>query len=169
MKSNASIRAGKATALLMAAAIVAASAPLLPRGLEAAALAANPQDETAITDYQLRQLSGDDYEAAIDKALAKGDANLADSLRALADQRSVQLPAPLGGAVDAALAEEQSRIVSDAWQGFLSGNAENEPALAGAIAGDLSGYGDIRDLYTEAGNYISGAEVDTTTVALAAV
>ena len=169
MRSRASIWAGKATALLMAAAIVAASAPVLPRGIEAAALAARPDDETAVTDYQLKQFSGADYETAIKTALAKRDANLADSLRALAGQQSVQLPALVSGEVDSALAEEHSRMVSDAWAGFVSGNAENEPALAGAIAADLSGYGDIRDLYTEAGNYVDGAEVDTTTVALAAV
>jgi hypothetical protein len=169
MKNKASIWAGKATALLIAAAIVVAGAPVLPRGIEAAALAADPNNETAITDYRLRQLSGDDYEAAIRKALGTGDANLADSLRALAAQQSVPLPALLSREVDASLAKEHSRIASDAWDGFVSGNAENEPALAGAIAADLSGYGDLRDLYTQAGNYVGGAEVDTTTVALAAV
>src|SRR4051812_4679381 len=169
MRSKPRIWADKATALLMAAAIVAASAPMLPRGFEAASLAAHPEDETAGTDYQLSRLSDDDYEAAIRKALARGDANLADSLRVLADQQAVALPALLSGEVDAALAEEHSRIASDAWDGFLSGNAENEPALAGAIAADLSGYGDIRDLYSQAGNYVDGIEVDTTTVALAAV
>jgi hypothetical protein len=161
--------AGKATALMIAAALVLSTAPVLPRGWEAAALAARPGDETDIATYQLKRLSADDYADAIGKALAKHDADLADSLRALAERQGVKLSAAQIAEVDAALAEEHSRMASDAWQGFISGNAENEPALAGAIAADLSGYGDLRDLYTQAGNYVAGVEVDTTTVALAAV
>ena len=53
--------------------------------------------------------------------------------------------------------------------GSVSGNAESEPALAGALAADLSGFGDLRDLYSSPDNYMAGADVDTTTVALAAV
>jgi hypothetical protein len=60
-------------------------------------------------------------------------------------------------------------MASDAWDGFVSGNADSEPALAGALTADLSGFGDIRDLYGEAAKYVSGGEIDTTTVALAAV
>ena len=60
-------------------------------------------------------------------------------------------------------------MAGDAWGGFVSGNAESEPALAGALAADLSGFGDMRDLYSRAAIYVTGAEVDTTTVALAAV
>ena len=50
------------------------------------------------------------------------------------------------------------RMAGDAWEGFLSGNAESEPALAGALAADLSGYGDVRDLYQQAGNYVAGED-----------
>lgn len=165
-----SVRAAtRGTALLLSAALVAASAPVLPRGWEAANFLANEPDETAIADYRLRSLSQDDYVAAIGNALAAGDADLADSLRALAARQSVPLPETTVNDVDAALAEAGSRMAEDAWQGFLSGHADSEPALAGALAADLTGYGDIRDLYNEADKYISGGEIDTTTVALAAV
>ncbi len=161
--------ATKATALLMAAALLAATAPVLPRGWQAATLVSAKPDEAAIASYRLAGLSPNDYAKAIDNALAANDADLADSLRTLAAREGVPLPDSMDRKVDAALADAGSRIAEDAWQGFLSGHADSEPALAGALAADLTGYGDIRDLYNEAGKYVSGAEIDTTTVALAAI
>jgi hypothetical protein len=161
--------AGKATALLLAAAVIASTAPVLPYGWEAATVLSGPRDESAIASYQLRALTPDDYAAAIKTALAKGDADMADSLRTLALKQSVQLPDALVKQVDDAVAAAGSRMAADAWGGFLSGNAESEPALAGALAADLSGFGDVRDLYQQSGNYVAGVDVDTTTVALAAV
>ena len=142
---------------------------MLPRGWEAATLLSGERDESAVAAYQLGRLAPGDYEAAIQHALTAGDADLAGSLRALAQRQSVPLPDALTGQVDAALAASDSRMAGDAWQGFLSGNAESEPALAGALAADLSGFGDMRDLYQQSGNYLAGDVVDTTTVALAAV
>lgn len=167
--STPSRSAGRITALLMISALVASTAPVLPHGLEAAKLAMRRDDDAAVVDYRLGRLAPSDYEGAIERALAKRDANLADSLRLLAERQAVPLPAALIARVDAAIEQEEARVASDAWDGFVSGKAENEPALAGAIAADLAGYGDLRDLYNEADNYISGAEVDTTTVALAGV
>lgn len=161
--------AGKATALLIAAAVLVATAPILPRGVETAAFLSGPHDETAVASYRLKSRSPDDYDAAIHAALAKDDADLADSLVALAIREAVPLPAKTVRAVDRAVAERGTRMAGEAWNGFVSGSAETEPALAGAIAADLSGYGDVRDLYSEARNYAAGEAVDTTTVALAAV
>ena len=62
-------------------------------GLEAADVAVHQQDEAAVVDYRLSRLAGEDYAAAIDKALAAGDADLADSLRTLAERQAVRLPA----------------------------------------------------------------------------
>jgi hypothetical protein len=170
-KSPAARSAGKATALLLAVALVGATAPVLPHGWEAAMLASGEADADAVATYQLKKLSPDDYAVAIGNALAAGDADLADSLRALALTQAVQLPGALISEVEAAVEASNSgmAMAGDAWQGFLSGNAGSEPALAGALAADLSGYGDVRDLYRQAGNYVTGDEVDTTTVALAAV
>jgi len=161
--------AGKATSLLLVAALVAATAPVLPRGWEAASLLSGERDAEAVASYQLKRLAPDDFAAAIRTALAAGDADLADSLRALAQKQSVELPPALIAQVDDGLAAARSRIVGDTWEGFVSGNAETEPALAGALAADLSGYGDIRDLYNESAKYAAGETVDLITVALAAV
>ncbi len=161
--------ASKATALLMAAALVAVTFPIVPRGIEAAAFAAGPRDVDAITDWHLSRRSKDDYVSEIRAALAADDADLADSLRELAARRGVALPPALVAEIDAAVEASGARMAGEAWDGFVSGNAESEPALAGAIAADLTGYGDIRDLYSEAGKYVSGEEIDNTPVALAAV
>lgn len=172
MKDNGSTTpAGKATALLIAAALVAATSPVLPRGWEAAELAFERHDPEAIAGYRLKTLGPEEYVGKIREALAADDADLADSLRVLAAKQSVTIPPALEVEIDAAVAEagSGSRMAGDAWQGFLSGDAETEPALAGALAADLSGFGDLRDLYEQAGNYAAGVEVDTTTVALAAV
>ncbi|MDW6025743.1 hypothetical protein SAZ10_28660 [Mesorhizobium sp. BAC0120] len=162
-------RLAKPICLLLAGALLAATAPVLPRGWEAASLAAGPRDASAVASYRLDRLAPDDYRAAVEKALAGNDADLADSLRALASQRSVTLPAALTDKVDAAVAAERARMPGEAWEGFLHGKAESEPALAGALAADLTGFGDMRDLYNEAGKYMAGDAIDTTTVALAAV
>ena len=84
--------AGKATSLLLVAALVAATAPVLPRGWEAATLLSGERDADAVASYQLKRLAPDDYAAAIRTALAADDADLADSLRALAQKQSVPLP-----------------------------------------------------------------------------
>lgn len=161
--------ATKGTALLMAAALVAVTAPIVPKGLAAIAFASGPRDEEAVTDWHLARRSADDYVREIHLALAAKDADLADSLRDLAARRNVRLPQTLVADIDAELDASGSRVASDAWEGFVSGKAESEPALAGAIAADLTGYGDVRDLYNEASKYVSGGEIDTTTIALAAV
>jgi len=163
------VSASRAISLLTAFALIVSTAPVLPRGWEAATLLAGARDESAIASYQLRSLQPDDYAAAIGDALSRNDADLADSLRALAVREAVQLPAALVGQVDDAVAASDSRMAADAWEGFVSGSAGSEPALAGALAADLSGFGDVRDLYREASNYVAGGAVDTTTVALAAV
>lgn len=155
--------------MLMTAALLAATAPIVPRAVDTAMLLASEKDEAAVVSYRLEGKTADDYVAALDAALAGKDADLADSIRTLAARQGVPLPAGLAAAVDDAVAEARARMAEDAWNGFVSGHAESEPALAGALAADLTGYGDIRDLYNEASNYAAGADIDTTTVALAAV
>ena len=115
LKPTLATSAGRATSLLLVAALVASTAPVLPRGWEAATLLSGERDEQAVASYQLGMLAPDDYAAAIKTALAAGDADLADSLRALALKQSVQLPEALTSEVDDALAAAHSRMAADAW------------------------------------------------------
>lgn len=130
-------------------------------------------DAVAVADYRLGQRSAADYAAEIEQALAgkdgKADTDLAASLVALADLRRVDLPPALRQRVDGAVATEGGQAPAQAWEGFIAGKATTEAALAGAVAADLTGFGDLRDLTVEAGNFISGDAVDEVKVALAAI
>jgi hypothetical protein len=142
---------------------------VLPRGIAAAGFLSGPRDEAAATDYALSAKRSADYARAIDAAVAAKDADLASSLLTLADDRKVILPAATREKVAAAEADATARMGADALNGFLSGDASTEAALAGTIAGDLIGFGDLRDLYGQAENYLTGAEVDPLLAALSAV
>lgn len=141
----------------------------LPRGLAAASFLSGPRDETAVASYLLSHKTAADYEAAAEQALAAGDEDLATSIETLAADRGAALPQPLAARIAAARDEASARMGSDAWNGFLSGEAPNEAALAGAVAADLTGVGDVRDLYGEAAKYLGGEEVDPLVIGLATV
>jgi len=141
----------------------------LPRGLAAATFLAGPRDEAATASYLLTHKTADDYTAAAEQALGNKDEDLAASIAQLADERGVALPADLTTRITAAQDQASARMGSDAWNGFLSGDAPNEAALAGAVAADLTGVGDVRDLYAQASRYLSGEEVDPLIIGLATV
>ncbi|MEZ5839823.1 MAG: hypothetical protein R3D02_05150 [Hyphomicrobiales bacterium] len=160
---------GALVTLSLVGGLAAAAVPLLPRALDAARLLDTGDDPVAVADYRLAKVPPADYAAALDKALAAGDADLAKSIAELAASRGVTLADGAPARIAAAKAAEKERAFGDAWQGFVSGGAGNEAALAGSLAADLSGFGDFRDLFREAGHHLAGVPVDTTTVALAAI
>jgi hypothetical protein len=152
---------------LGAALLVASGLAILPRGVEGARLLSGPRDEVAVAHYALAGKTAADYQAAAEQALAAGDEDLAASVIALSVRNGMALPPALAAKVRAAQEDAAARIGEDVWNGFLSGDAPNEAALAGAVAADLTGVGDIRDLYQEAVRYVNGEAVDGLTVGLA--
>lgn len=155
--------------LVLAVVLVVLGSLALPRGIAAARFLAGPRDAPATADYLLNHKTVEDYTAAAERALADQDDDLAASIAQLAAERGVALPAPLAARITAAQDAAAARTGSDAWNGFLTGDAPNEAALAGAVAADLTGVGDVRDLYTQAARYVSGEEVDPLIIGLAAV
>lgn len=149
--------------------LVALGLHALPNGLAAAIFLAGPRDEAATADYLLTHKTADDYTAAAERALAAQDEDLAASIAQLATTRGVALPADLTARITAAEDAAADRMGADAWNGFLSGDAPNEAALAGAVAADLTGVGDVRDLYSQAARYLSGEEIDPLMIGLATV
>jgi hypothetical protein len=141
----------------------------LPRGLAAARFLAGPRDPAATASYLLTHKTADDYTAAAERALADRDEDLAASIAQLAGERGVGLPAGLAARITAAQDAASARMGSDAWNGFVSGDAPNEAGLAGAVAADLIGIGDVRDLYTQASRYLAGEEIDPLIIGLATV
>ncbi len=155
--------------LLFAAVLVITGSLALPRGIPAAALLASPRDADSVAAYLLAHKTAADYRAAAEKALADKDEDLAASVAALAGDRGMPFPADLTQRIAKAQEEGSARMGSDAWNGFVSGDAPNEAALAGAVAADLTGVGDVRDLYNQASKYLSGEEVDPLLIGLATV
>lgn len=154
-------------AVLIALVLLAVGVLTLPRGLAALAYLAGPRDEAATATYLLTHRSADDYTNAAEAALAAGDDDLASSVARLAQDQGMALPPDLSRRITAAHDEASARMARDAWNGFLSGDAPNEAALAGAVAADLTGLGDIRDLYTQAARYVSGEAIDPLVIGLA--
>lgn len=141
----------------------------LPRSIAAASYLTGPRDEAAVASYLLTHKTAEDYTAAAERALADKDEDLAASIAQLAAARGVALPVPVAARIRTAQEEASARKGSDAWNGFLTGDAPNEAALAGAVAADLTGVGDLRDLYTQAARYVTGEEVDPLIIGLATV
>ncbi|PZF76355.1 hypothetical protein DK847_14335 [Aestuariivirga litoralis] len=153
----------------MALVLVVAGSLALPRGVAAIRLLAGPRDEAAVAAYLLTHRTADDYTAAAERALADKDEDLAASIAQLAAERGLALPASLTARIATAQEEASARMGADAWNGFVSGDAPNEAALAGAVAADLTGIGDVRDLYNQAARYVSCEEIDPLMIGLATV
>lgn len=158
-----------ATGFFLAVVLVVLGSIALPRGLAAARYLAGPRDEAATASYLLSQKTADDFTAAAEQALAAGDEDLAASVAELAARRGVTLPPDLTARIRLAQDEAAGHTGRDAWNGFLTGDAPNEAALAGAVAADLTGVGDLRDLYEQASRYLKGEETDPLVIGLATV
>ncbi|MCV3243295.1 hypothetical protein [Mesorhizobium sp. ZC-5] len=154
-------------ALVTAGSLALSAGAVLPQAWLAGRMLLDRPDAYEIAVYELSRLSAADYEPAIENALEDGDVDLADSMVDLARQHQVVLPPGLTGRVEAEAASTALESASDAWDGFISGEASNEAALSGAITADLVGYGDVRDLSAQAGAYLNGEPVDHVTVAVA--
>jgi hypothetical protein len=158
----------KLLAALLAGSLALSAGEILPRAWLAAQWLAGPRDTDAMAAYRLAQLAPRDYAAEVESALAAGDTDLAVSLLDLAAGQGVALPPPLVGRVEAASQTDMLKSASDMWDGFLSGDAPSDAALAGAVAADMVGYTDVRDLYDQGSAYVAGQPVDQVTVAFAA-
>ena len=156
-------------ACLGAAGLVAAGLAILPRSMEGFRLLLGPRDEAAAAAYVMSGKTSADYQAVAEQALAAKDEDLAASVAALADRNGIILPEDVEARISTAQAEASARMGEDAWNGFLHGEAHNEAALAGAVAADLTGLGDIRDLYQQATRYVMTGEADGLTIGLASV
>lgn len=107
--------------------------------------------------------------AEIDRALAAGDAELAESFVALAAERGISVAPEQLARMKVLRETALTRAVSDFGHGFVAGERESDAAFAGALVGDISGFGDLRDLVREGHKFAGGGEVDETVLALAAV
>jgi hypothetical protein len=151
---------------------LAATIPVLPKARDAWHwLAAQDNPET------LTQLHLDNpdlknrWQAAFREALAQEDLDLAESLLALAESQGLVPDPTLLDQYQAAQtpAAVAKRNAGQFYAGATSGKAEDPAGLAGALAADLSGVGDIRDLVLEGRKIARGEDPDELVLGLAAV
>jgi hypothetical protein len=158
-------------AVLAALVMFAGSAAyLLPRAEHALALRMAADDPAKLAELRLRASFDAELAAReIDAALATDDLELAESFAELAGQRGIALSAGQLARLDAARStkEQIRRVATRFGRGFVTGNAEGIEGIAGAAAGDLLVYGDIRDLVREGTRWVRGQEVDPLMAGLA--
>jgi outer membrane lipoprotein SlyB len=126
-------------------------------------------DPSALAALRLGPILTQDRVAReIADAIAADDETLARSFVTLADSRGISIEPAQRAAVAALEQNSASRAAGAFASGFLRGDTETLPALAGAVTGDVVGYGDLRDLWGEGQKLAAGESVDEVVVALAA-
>lgn len=125
------------------------------------------EDPVALAALRLPQaLTPERLDAALAEALAARDAELARSLVDLAQDHGVAVADARLDALVALEADAAWHAAADFADGFVAGAAGGAAALMGAVAADVIGYGDLRDLFHEGRRIAAGGEPDPTTIAI---
>lgn len=163
-------RRAAAAALLLLAAGIAGTAPfLLPMAGRAVHLREAADDPAALAGLRLPGVAvSERIGAGLDAAVEAGDDDLARSFLDLAAQQGVPVSPERRARVEALAASAPRRALGEAATGFVSGEGAGMAGLAGAVAGDLVGYGDLRDLWREGGRLSRGEAYDPLLLGLAA-
>ena len=131
--------------------LAGAGAHLLPQARRAALVLRAAEDPSALADLRLTDvLSPERVAAEIDAALAAEDDELAQSLIELADSRGISVSADQRERVANARSSTVYRSARAFALGAMTGEAESAAGLAGTLAADVTGVGDVRDLVREA-------------------
>jgi hypothetical protein len=150
-------------------ALAAAGMLVLPQGWQHWQLLAAADDPVALSELRLtRALSAPRLDAEIESAIAARDSGLADSLIALASERGFPVLTEQQRRLQALKDGAVTQAVADFGHGFVAGDRESGAAFAGALVGDVTGYGDLRDLALEGRKWLGGEGADPTVLAIAA-
>lgn len=155
-------------ALALVPGLAAAGAFVVPPAWQGWQLRAAADDPAALSQIRLREaLTPERVASGIDRALTEADTDLADSFVDLAEERGIAV-APQQRERLAKLKDEAlGRAVQDFGSGFFSGERISGAGFAGALTGDVIGFGDLRDLAHEGQKLVYGDEPDHTVLALA--
>lgn len=134
------------------------------------AVAPDAGSEAAIRATLREAAQGDRIDAVARAALADGDVALAEQSAALgaAIGRPVAPETERALAAETALASTLLRNAGDFLGAFVTGRATTGAGLAGAVASDLTVVGDVRDIASEGGKALVGAEYSELLLGLAA-
>ncbi len=161
------------SAMTGAAVCATAFALLWPHARDAGAVLSAQDDPARLSDLRLDSAFRNDPTLAVENieaALAAQDADLAKSFVDLAAARGISTPDELSLRVAAAVREENSteHIAKRFLIGLVTGNADDGASLSGTVAGDLSAFGDVRDIMREGKHLAMGEETDRLLLGLAA-
>jgi hypothetical protein len=144
-------------------------AAIAPPAIRHWQLLAAADDPVALARLRLDEvLTPQRVAAEIDAALLARDPELAASFIALATERGFVVTAEQRQRLAALNDASVSTAFTDFGQGFLAGDREGGAAFAGALVGDVVGFGDLRDLTSEGRKWLGGGAADPAVLALAA-
>ncbi len=151
---------------------VAIGGALWPHARQAGAMLAAQDDPALLSDIQLSSLLRNNEALIaqnIDAALDAGDADLASSFLALAQDKQVNVSDEQARRVTDALAAENStpHFAKRFASGLVTGQADDVASLSGTVAGDLFVFGDIRDAVREGKHLVMGEATDRLVLGLA--
>jgi len=153
------------------AAVIAAAFYVLQQGKRALDLHLATDDPARLADLQLADsFSAEHAKREIAEALDRDDIELAESFAVLAEERGIAVSEDLKARLAAAQSPgmQSSRLAGNFGRGFITGHTDDAAGLAGAAAGDLIGWGDVRDLAREGWHAVSGQEVNRLLVGMSA-
>ncbi len=150
----------------------AVGAALWPHAREAGQLLSAQDDPAALADAQLNSALRNNQKIVadnIEQALAKGDADLANSFVELARAKDIPVTDDLARKVADAVTEESSssHFARRFATGLVTGNADDVASLSGTVTGDLFVIGDVRDVVRESKHLAMGEETDRLVLGLA--
>jgi hypothetical protein len=149
--------------VVVCAAALASPARTALRGVRAI------NDPVARADLELdHRLTPELVSQEVDVAIKGDDLDLAESFSELARERNLPLRSEQLDAIEALRTDTLGRALRDFKDGFTQHDMRSGMAMSGAIAADVSGYGDLRDLAHEGGKWLDGQETDALVLGLAA-
>jgi hypothetical protein len=158
-------------AVQIVVALSVAGAVIAPSAWQSLQLRWSVDDPAALADLQLNAgaLTTESVEAELAAAVVTEDHDLAHSFIALADAHGVPVSAAQRARVTALEKAVPERAARDFAGGFITGETGSLSGLAGAVTGDMVGYGDLRDLWREGQKRARGEQADELVIGLAAV
>lgn len=152
------------------ATLAVAAAPVVVPAYFAGRLLAATEDPGALAEIRLeRAATLDSLNAGLDAALAAEDEDLATSFLALADSRGLPVDSTRRARVETLAQGRIGRAARDFALGAVSGEAEGAAGLAGSLAADVTGIGDVRDLLREGSRYARDEPYDALLLGMALV
>lgn len=126
-------------------------------------------DPAALIDRNVSaELTPQRLNTEIAAALAAEDDGLAASFGELAGEHGLLVDPAQREQLAALQAGSAMRALRDFGAGLAYGEGDSGAAMAGAVTGDVTGYGDLRDLYTEGSKAVAGGSADYLVAGLAA-